>query len=141
MTSPTPLSFSPINHIISYDCLLVLKNLILLATLPRPLVILFSVPLFPLKTIVKFHITLATLNLKTNTKKLKMIDPQLVADAFKKTTTAVLPFPPPTSTYVAPIPTVIPDVPRFEKIGDAGHKTLWVRQTPYVYTNIDCAMC
>lgn len=67
-----------------------------------------------------------TPNLTTNTKKLKMIDPQLVADAFKKTTTAVLPFPPPTSTSVAPIPTVIPDVPRFEKIGDVGHKTLWV---------------
>jgi hypothetical protein len=45
-----------------------------------------------------------------------MIDPHLVADAFKKTTT-VLP---------VPIPTVVPDVPRFEKIGDAGIKTLWV---------------
>lgn len=54
-----------------------------------------------------------------------MIDPHLVADAFKKTTT-VLPVPIPTTTSVAPIPTVVPDVPRFEKIRDAGIKTLWV---------------
>jgi hypothetical protein len=58
-----------------------------------------------------------------------MIDPQLVADAFKKTTT-MLPFPP-TSTSVAPIPKIIPDVPPLEKIGGTGTKTLWVRQNPY----------
>lgn len=56
-----------------------------------------------------------------------MIDPQQVAEAFvKKTKTAPWPLPPPTSTSVAPIPTVVPDVPTFEKIGDAGTKTLWV---------------
>lgn len=58
-----------------------------------------------------------------------MINPQLVADAFKTTTTR-LPFPsPPTPTSVAPIPTVVPDAPRFEKIGEAGTRTLWVGQT------------
>jgi hypothetical protein len=61
-----------------------------------------------------------------------MIDPQLVAEVFKKTTTNPLPFPPPTTTSVAPIPSIIPDTPRFEKIGEAGTKALWVRQTPYV---------
>jgi hypothetical protein len=60
-----------------------------------------------------------------------MIDPQLVADAFKKTT--ALPLPPPITTSVSPIPTITPDVPRFEKIGEAGTKTLWVRQDPRTY--------
>jgi hypothetical protein len=63
-------------------------------------------------------------------KGIKMIDPQLVADSFKKTTTTMLPFPP-TTTSVAPIPKIIPDVPPFEKIGGTGTKTLWVRQNAY----------
>jgi hypothetical protein len=52
-----------------------------------------------------------------------MIDPQLVADAFKKTTTTMLPFLP-TTTLVAPILKIIPDVPPFEKIRGTGTKTL-----------------
>jgi hypothetical protein len=56
-----------------------------------------------------------------------MIDPQLVAEAFKTKTTSSL-FPPPTTTSVAPIPTVVPDVPHFERVGETGSKTLWVRE-------------
>lgn len=53
-----------------------------------------------------------------------MIDPMMVIDALK---TTPLPYPPqPTTTSVAPIPTVVPDVPRFEKITQTGTKTLWV---------------
>jgi hypothetical protein len=50
-----------------------------------------------------------------------MIDPQLVADAFR--TTSVIA---PTRTSIAPIPTVVPDVPHFERVGETGTRTLWV---------------
>lgn len=63
-----------------------------------------------------------------------MINPQLVADAFKTTTRLPFPTPPTPTSSVAPIPTVVPDAPHFEKIGEAGARTLWVRQTFQAYT-------
>jgi len=48
-----------------------------------------------------------------------MINPQLVEDAFK-----TKPFP--ASSSVAPIPTVIPNLPHCEKVGATGARTLWV---------------
>jgi hypothetical protein len=48
--------------------------------------------------------------------------------AFKTTSSLLIP-PHPTSTSatsVAPIPTVIPNLPIYEKVGEAGTKTLWV---------------
>lgn len=53
-----------------------------------------------------------------------MIDPQMV-DAFKTTTSSLLV---PTTTSVSPIPTVIPNPPHYEKVGETGTKTLWVRE-------------
>jgi len=52
-----------------------------------------------------------------------MIDPLMVLDSLKTTT---YPFPLPTTTSVAPIPTVIPNVPHFEKVTETGTRTLWV---------------
>lgn len=49
------------------------------------------------------------------------MDPQLV-EAFKTATSSLLA---PTSS-VKPIPTVTPDYPTYEKIGESGSKTLWV---------------
>jgi len=49
----------------------------------------------------------------------------MVADVFKKTSSLLVP----TSTThasVAPIPTVVPTPPHFERVGDTGTKTLWV---------------
>jgi len=52
-----------------------------------------------------------------------MIDPQMV-EAFKQATSTVLARP--TSSHVSPIPTVVPNVPIYEKVGETGTKTLWV---------------
>jgi hypothetical protein len=49
----------------------------------------------------------------------------MVVEAFKTATSSLL-VPTSTST-VSPIPTVTPNLPHYEKIGDAGTKTLWVR--------------
>jgi hypothetical protein len=57
-----------------------------------------------------------------------MIDPQMV-DAFKTTTSSLLV---PTTTSVSPIPTVIPNPPHYEKVGETGTKTLWVRERSYL---------
>jgi len=46
-----------------------------------------------------------------------------VMDALKTATSGLLV---PTSTHVAPIPTVIPTQPIYETVGEAGKKTLWV---------------
>lgn len=49
-----------------------------------------------------------------------MIDPQMVEAM--KTSFGLRP----TSTHVAPIPTVVPNVPIYEKISETGTRTLWV---------------
>jgi len=57
-----------------------------------------------------------------------MIDPQMV-DALKTSwvsATSSLLAPSSTSSPVSPIPTVIPNVPIYEKVGETGTKTLWV---------------
>lgn len=56
---------------------------------------------------------------------LKMLDPVGFEAAFMKTSSLLVPTPSPTPS-VSPIPSVIPNVPHFERIGDAGTKTLWV---------------
>ena len=65
-----------------------------------------------------------------------MIDPAQVVDAFKTTSSLLVPtsLVPTTSSAtsassVAPIPTVIPNQPIYETVGDAGGKTLWVRNS------------
>lgn len=60
-----------------------------------------------------------------------MLDPMQAFDmeGFRKTTSSLLS---PTSTStatptsVAPIPTVVPNVPTYETIGESGKTTLWV---------------
>jgi len=53
-----------------------------------------------------------------------MIDPQEVAAAFKTATSSFLA---PTPTHsVLPIPTVTPNHPTYQTVGDSGKKTLWV---------------
>jgi len=54
-----------------------------------------------------------------------MLDPVGFETAFYKTSSLLVPTPSPTPS-VSPIPTVIPNVPHFERIGEAGGKTLWV---------------
>lgn len=52
----------------------------------------------------------------------------LEMDIMKKTT-ALLPLPTSTATAtpsVAPIPTVVPNVPTYEVAGQSGQRTLWV---------------
>jgi len=53
-----------------------------------------------------------------------MIEPTQVIEAFKKHTSSLLPIP--TSTSVAPIPTVVPNRPHYETVTETGTKTLWV---------------
>jgi len=53
-----------------------------------------------------------------------MLDPVGFEAAFK-TSSLLVPTPSPTPS-VSPIPTVIPNVPHYERIGEAGVKTLWV---------------
>jgi hypothetical protein len=56
----------------------------------------------------------------------EMIDPMQAFDmeSFKSKTSSLLV---PTSTpSVAPIPTVVPNVPTYETVGESGTKTLWV---------------
>ncbi|KAI9047339.1 hypothetical protein LZ554_008786 [Drepanopeziza brunnea f. sp. 'monogermtubi'] len=57
-----------------------------------------------------------------------MIDPAQVMDAFAAMkTTASLVVPPVSSpTHVSPIPSVVPDLPIYESVGETGTKTLWV---------------
>jgi len=56
-----------------------------------------------------------------------MIDPQYIADVFKTTSSLPNPtFPTATPTHVSPIPSVVPDLPTWEKAHETGHKTLWV---------------
>jgi hypothetical protein len=50
-----------------------------------------------------------------------IVDPVWV---FKTTSSLLIPHP--TTTSVAPIPTVVPDPPRYERVGETGTKTLWV---------------
>jgi len=51
-----------------------------------------------------------------------MIQPTQVIDAFKKHTSSLV-----TATHsVAPLPTVVPNRPHYEKIGETGTKTLWI---------------
>jgi len=55
-----------------------------------------------------------------------MIEPTQVIEAFRKHTPS-LPLPTSTATAsVAPIPTVIPNRPHYESVGETGTKTLWV---------------
>ncbi|EHK99518.1 Family A G protein-coupled receptor-like protein [Glarea lozoyensis ATCC 20868] len=54
-----------------------------------------------------------------------MIQPDQVVEAFKKHTPALSSLLP-TSTSVAPIPTVVPNKPHYESVGSTGTKTLWV---------------
>jgi hypothetical protein len=54
-----------------------------------------------------------------------MVDPVEFAEAIFKTSKLLVPTPSPTHT-VAPIPTVIPNVPHYERAGETGTKTLWV---------------
>lgn len=57
----------------------------------------------------------------------KMISPDQVIEAFKTHATSSLLVPTTSSSpSVSPIPTVIPNQPYFEKVGEAGTKTLWV---------------
>ena len=54
-----------------------------------------------------------------------MLDPVGFEAAFFKTSSLLVPTPSPTPS-VSPIPTVTPNLPRYERIGDTGGKTLWV---------------
>lgn len=55
-----------------------------------------------------------------------MIDPTQVIEAFGKKTSGLLV--PTTSSSPSPtaLPTVIPNVPIYERVGETGTKTLWV---------------
>ncbi|KAE8440971.1 hypothetical protein EG329_006160 [Mollisiaceae sp. DMI_Dod_QoI] len=55
-----------------------------------------------------------------------MIDPAQVIDAMKTKATSSLLVPTSSRPSVSPIPTVIPTLPYYEKVGEAGTKTLWV---------------
>jgi bacteriorhodopsin len=51
----------------------------------------------------------------------------MIVDQFEAVMkTSLLPLPTATPTGVAPIPTVIPDSPEYQFVGDSGKKTLWV---------------
>jgi hypothetical protein len=54
-----------------------------------------------------------------------MVDPVEFAEAVFKTSKLLVPTPSPTPS-VSPIPTVIPNVPHYERVGETGTKTLWV---------------
>jgi len=53
-----------------------------------------------------------------------MIQPTQVVEAFKKHTSSLLI--PSSSGSVAPLPTVVPNKPHYETVGETGTKTLWV---------------
>jgi hypothetical protein len=55
-----------------------------------------------------------------------MIQPTQVIEAFKKHTSSLL-IPSASATSVAPMPTVVPNKPHYETVGETGTKTLWVR--------------
>jgi hypothetical protein len=55
-----------------------------------------------------------------------MIDPQQAIDAFKYKTSSLLVPTHSAHPSVSPIPTVIPNIPQYERIGETGAKTLWV---------------
>ena len=64
---------------------------------------------------------------RRSTNTVKMIDPtgwEVAFEVVKKTSSLLVPTPSPTPS-VSPIPTVVPTRPHFERIGDAGTKTLW----------------
>ena len=48
-----------------------------------------------------------------------------------KTSTLLVPHP---TSSVSPIPTVIPNLPIYEKVGETGTKTLWVCFVPISYS-------
>ncbi|KAG9234667.1 putative opsin-1 [Amylocarpus encephaloides] len=54
-----------------------------------------------------------------------MIQPTQAVEAFKKKTSSLL-IPTSSAHSVAPMPTVVPNRPRYETVGEAGTKTLWV---------------
>jgi len=54
-----------------------------------------------------------------------MIDPTQVIEAFAKKTSSLL-VPTSSSTSVSPLPTVVPNTPIYESVGETGTKTLWV---------------
>lgn len=62
-----------------------------------------------------------------------MVDPVEFAEAVFKTSKLLVPTPSPTPS-VSPIPTVIPNVPHYERVGETGTKTLWV-------SSLFCSVC
>jgi hypothetical protein len=72
---------------------------------------------------------------KNNINTANMIDPAQIVEAFKTTPLLVPTSLVPTSSSVtstssvAPIPTVAPNHPIYERVGEAGAKTLWVSRS------------
>ena len=52
----------------------------------------------------------------------------MIVDQFEEVLmkTSLIPMPTASPTGVAPIPSVIPDSPEYQFVGDSGKKTLWV---------------
>jgi hypothetical protein len=68
-------------------------------------------------------------NIQEHINTAKMVDPVEFAEAVFKTSKLLVPTPSPTPS-VSPIPTVIPNVPHYERVGETGTKTLWVSFLP-----------